>query len=306
MVILNNEQVYEYHQIISFLPKRIRKYVANVRLDEVEEIRLRKAKPVMLYIKGEGYYLSEKGSISKTAKNNIQVNEEDINQAVELISKNSLFAVEDSLKNGYITIPPGHRIGVCGSAVLRGGSIYTIKNISGLNYRLSREIFGAADGIIDSVVKNKEVLNTLIISPPGCGKTTLLRDLIRQISNMGFKVSVADERNEISGMYNGFFGFDLGESSDVLEGAKKSEAMKILLRSMGPQVIATDEIGTQEDLAVIKEAICSGVSVITTIHSKDRSQLMKKHEELAKLFDCFITLSHNNGPGTVEEIYCAG
>lgn len=306
MLILNNEQVYTYHPIIRYIPKRLRKYLISVRLDEVEEIRLRKGQPMMLYGSFAPKYISEKGITGRISDSMLTVKEEDISEALELISESSLYAVEDSIKNGYITVNGGHRVGLCGSAVLKNGKIYTIKNISGLNYRISREVCGAGDLVINSIIREGKILNTLIISPPGCGKTTLLRDIIRQISSRGIKVSVADERNEISALHNGICGFDLGASCDILEGAPKEDAMTILIRSMGPEVIATDEIGTAADMSVIKKAIRSGVSVISTIHSDNREALMKKHKDILDCFECIITLSHRSGPGTIEEIYCGG
>lgn len=305
MVILNNEQAFTYHPIIKYLPKRIRRYVSSIRFDDIEEIRLRKGRPLMLHSGSTGLFVNEKGLLSVKPQNIVSVTESDINEAVELISQSSLYAVEDSLKNGYITVDGGHRIGIAGTAVLKNGSIHTIKNISGLNYRLSREVYGCADLIVDSVIKGHKISNTLIVSPPGCGKTTLLRDLIRQISIKGIKVSVADERSEIGAVHNGFCGYDLGYSCDILEGAVKEECMPILLRSMAPQVIATDEIGTAKDIEIITKAIYSGVSVLATIHSDNREKLIKKNKEIAECFECIVTLSHKNGPGTIEEIYCA-
>lgn len=306
MLILNNELAYIYHPIIRYIPKRLRKHLICARLDKVEEIRLRKGRPIMLYGGFSPKYITEKGISEKSSYGMIAVNDEDINEALELICESSLYAVEDRIKNGYVTVDGGHRIGLCGSAVLKNGKIFTIKDISGLNYRISREIYGAGDPVINSIMRDDKVCNTLILSPPGCGKTTLLRDIIRQISYRGIRVSVADERNEISALHKGICGFDLGNSCDVLEGASKEEAMTILLRSMGPEVIATDEIGTAADVAVIKKAMLSGVSVISTIHSDNRQELMKKNKELLNCFECVITLSRKNGAGTIEEVYCGG
>lgn len=306
MLILNNEQVklLKYSEILEFLPKRLRKYLAFVSLENVEEIRLRRGQPLMIYTNNDVWFVNREGIVNKTLKENVTVNEDDINSALELISGHSLYAVEQSLKRGYITVSGGHRIGICGSVVLKNGRIHTINHINALNYRLSREITGAGDVLINTIVRDNRVLNTLIVSPPGCGKTTLLRDLIRQISQKGFKVSVADERNEISAVHNGDFGYNLGFSCDVLEGASKSDAMSILIRSMSPQVIATDEIGTQKDFEIINKAMHSGVAVISTIHSDSRKTLIKRDPKLCKCFDCIVTLSHKNGPGTIEEIYC--
>ncbi|MDY3928778.1 MAG: stage III sporulation protein AA [Clostridia bacterium] len=304
MLILNNEQALEYHPIIKYIPRRLRKYLSMICLNETEEVRLRKGRPLMVYFNDGGYFIDEHARLSKNEDNGVIVENTDIEEAIELISGSSLYAFEDCLKQGYITICGGHRVGLCGSAVLEKGVIASQKNISSINYRLSREIMGAAEKLIPYCIKEGRVLNTLIISPPGCGKTTMLRDLIRIISQKGYRVSAADERNEISAVHNGYVGYNLGYSCDVLEGASKSEAMLILLRTMSPQVIATDEIGLKEDIYAVERAIFSGVSVIATVHSQNLEALKKANISLIDKFECFVTLSHRKGPGTVEEVFC--
>lgn len=304
MLILNNEQALEYHPIIKYIPRRLRKYLSMIRLNEAEEVRLRMGRPLMVYFNDGGYFIDEHARLSKNKDNGVIVENTDIEEAIELISESSLYAFEDCLKQGYITICGGHRVGLCGSAVLEKGVIASQKNISSINYRLSREIMGAAEKLIPYCIKEGRVLNTLIISPPGCGKTTMLRDLIRIISQKGYRVSAADERNEISAVHNGYVGYNLGYSCDVLEGASKSEAMLILLRTMSPQVIATDEIGLKEDIYAVERAIFSGVSVIATVHSQNLEALKKANISWIDKFECFVTLSHREGPGTVEEVFC--
>ncbi len=304
MLILNNEQAFEYHPIIKYIPKRLRKYLSLVKLNQAEEIRLRRGRPLMIYFNDGGYFIDEHARLSKNETNAVIVEGTDINEAIELISESSLYAFEDCLRQGYITVCGGHRVGICGSAVLENGSISSQKNISSLNFRLSHEVTGVAEALIPHCIKDGHILNTLIISPPGCGKTTMLRDLIRLISQKGYRVSIADERNEISAVYNGYTGYDLGYSSDVLEGASKSEAMLILLRTMSPQVIATDEIGLEEDINAVTKAISSGVAVIATVHSKSFLTLKQAGISWINKFNCFVTLSHRNGPGTIEEVYC--
>lgn len=304
MLILNNEQALEYHPIIKYIPKRLRKYLSLIKLNEAEEIRLRKGRPLMVYFNDGGYFINDHARLSKNPSNAVIADDSDIKEAIELISESSLYAFEDCLRQGYITVGGGHRVGICGSAVLEKGIIASQKNISSLNYRLSREVSGIAESLIPYCIKNNRILNTLIVSPPGCGKTTLLRDLIRLISQKGYRVSVADERNEISAVHNGYTGYDLGYSCDILEGASRSEAMLILLRTMSPQVIATDEIGLKDDINAVTKAVSSGVSVIATVHSENPETLRKSGADWINMFDCFVTLSHRNGPGTIEEVYC--
>lgn len=304
MLIVNNEPILEYHSIIKYIPERLRKYTTGINQYKIEEIRLRKGAGLMVTSKNSGFFIDKKGLLTKNSEKALRVTDEDIKQALNLICNSSLYTIEDSLKDGYITLSGGHRVGICGSVVVKDEHISSIKNISSLNYRIARQVIGVSQNVIERIIYNNKVLNTLIISPPGCGKTTMLRDIIRNLSYLGYRVCVADERNEITALDNGYLGYDLGNSCDVLEGGTKSETIFMLLRTMSPQVLATDEVGGDKDILAIKKAMYCGVSVIATIHADDRESLKYYNSDLLEKFDCFITLSHRNGVGTIEEIYC--
>jgi len=304
MLIVNNKETITYHPIIKYLPSKIRKLLTFSKLSDAEEIRLRKGLPLVINFSEKSCFLTDVGCLTNSIKNAVIVTDSDIKEALELIVKSSLYTAENSLKQGFVTVEGGNRIGISGSAVITDNKISSLKNISGLNYRIAKEICGVADNIIDNIYRNGKILNTLIISPPCCGKTTILRDIARNLSEKGVKVSVADERNEISAISYGELGFNLGYSLDVLEGASKTEAFKILIRSMSPQVIITDELGGDEDYFAIKKAIYSGVSVIATVHADSRETFLKSHLDFKNLFNCYITLNRSNGPGTIGEIYC--
>ncbi len=230
------------------------------------------------------------------------------------VSKNSIYAIQSDINNGFVIIKGGHRIGISGEVVYVDDRIKNIKNICSLNIRVARQIFGCADSILPSIISNGKVLNTLIISPPGCGKTTLIRDIIRQISNgvptLNFKgknVSLIDERGEIASVYNGIASLDVGARTDIMSNANKSQGMKMMIRSMAPDVIATDEIGREEDIIAIKEAVLSGVNVIFTMHGDSIKSIIKNPniKELLDLeiFRKIILLSSGKIPGIVEKIY---
>lgn len=306
MLVVNNENCRNI-KFFKYLPKKIRRLMYSVTVEGLEEIRLRQGLPVALYYRDRCCYLTPKGQLSVSYTGCIIASKADLIEGVELISEASVYALENEIKNGYITIDGGHRVGICGNAVTENGKIVNINCISGLNYRIAKEVIGAADKIMPYVYDSEKIRNTLIISPPQCGKTTVLRDVARALSECGKKVSIIDERNEISALNNGYNGYNLGVSCDVMGGASKTEGMLLMLRSMSPDVIITDELGTETEGKVLSRIANSGVNLISTIHAKNRAELEKRSEiaQMCPFFSCFVTLSRRNGAGTVEEIYCA-
>ena len=233
------------------------------------------------------------------------------------VSKMSIYAIQTDLNNGFVVIRGGHRIGVCGEVVYENGRIKNIKNICSLNIRVARQIFGCADSVMPQIIVNGVFQNTLIVSPPGCGKTTLLRDIIRQISNgiktlgiNGKNVSLIDERGEIASCYEGVPTLDIGIRTDVMSNIDKSTGMSMVIRSMAPDIIATDEIGSSDDVLSIKAAILSGVKVIFTMHGDSLKSILENPniKELLdmNIFSKIILLSSGKIPGIVEKIYDGG
>lgn len=263
-------------------------------LSETEELRLRCGRNIRL-----------KSHLFEKTIPHI-VTSEELRSTLNSLIKYSYYAYEQDLANGFVTIEGGHRVGVCGKAVVKNGQPTLIKEISSMNIRFAKEIKNCADGLVNEVIdEQKRIRNTLIVSPPGCGKTTMIRDLTRNISNRGFQVAVCDERSEIAGMYCGRAGFDLGSRTDVLDGCDKAYGIPMLIRSMAPDAIITDEIGKTEDIKAVQQCLSTGVALITTIHGSN----MEEIESSAigqlirdRVFKRIIFLTNTDGPGTVKEV----
>ena len=306
MFVANCETVTSVNDILSYMPPQIRRYMYNINLSDAYEIRMRLGKALTLCYPDGRYYLSRHGVLVSDASGAVKVTRANIDEALELAVKSSMYSAEEEIRDGYIAIGGGNRIGICGRGVITDGKISFLKDISGLNYRLACEVTGAADKVKSSVIADGTVKNTLIISPPGAGKTTLLRDLTRNISYGGFNVSVVDERCEIAAMHEGRPAFDMGPCTDVLSGTPKAEGMLMMLRSMAPDVIVTDEIGRESDAAAIERIINSGVKIVTTVHGSGIKQIERRTALSGAMpfFETLIVLSRRCGAGTVEEIRC--
>lgn len=262
-------------QILNIFPNHIREKFIRVaqKVDELREIRLIAEQPVRFLCKEGEFFLSERGFPEKVLSEAAwRITSGELEQIINHICSYSRYAYEEDIRQGFVTVPGGHRIGLAGQVILgENGRVKNLRYIRCLNIRISHEIMGAADPLMPFVYKEGEVCNTLLVAPPGCGKTTMLRDLIRQISDgssfaEGRQVGVVDERSEIAGAYQGIPGNRLGIRTDVLDACPKVQGMMLLLRSMAPDVVAVDEIGSKEDLKAIRIMLQSGCKVIATMH----------------------------------------
>lgn len=285
--------------------------IPRIYKENIEEIRLRVGCPLSIYAKGQDYFITEDGNISKDYKDGLIVSLDQINKSFQLVTNYSIYALQDEIRNGFITIKGGHRVGIGGKIIYGNLGIENIKNISSLNYRIAREKLGISEGVIPYLMDGKnEFYNTLIISPPQCGKTTLLRDIIRSLSNgrdgRGYKIGLVDERSEIAGVYNGIPQKDVGIRTDILDSCKKSLGIIILIRAMSPEIVAVDEIGSLEDVKAIEEALRAGTRVIATVHGSSIEDIRMKSSLQGlfteKVFKRFIILDNSSGVGTIKEI----
>jgi len=291
----------------NILGDRLYSAVSKIPYNNLCELRLRSNNPVIVSVMGENYYLTYE-NLSKSNANAISISSGDINAILQKLSNYSMYTINDQLIEGYATIKGGIRVGVCGEVVSVDGKIKTLKNISSLNFRFPHIIKNCSLKLLPYIINNNSINNTLIISPPGAGKTTYLRDLIYQLSqrNSLLNILVVDERQEIINVFNGEDSTQLSNVDFYLNSSKKF-ALNNGIRSMKPNIIVTDEINIDRDLGDIENAMTSGVQVIATIHASSVYDLKSKpsFKELLnkKMFTRFIVLSNNDGVGTIEGIY---
>jgi stage III sporulation protein AA len=307
-------------QLLPVLAIRLRKIVGKVLpsvRETLQEIRIRQHRPLQLNMGDKEAFVTADGTLTQEASRAYVLQPEDLASCLQLLTQSSLYAMEEELKKGFITIPGGHRVGVSGRVVLdANGCVQTMREITHLNIRIAREVKGISHGfekVLFDTAK-KVVYNTLIIAPPQCGKTTLLRDLCRRISDgtfhpqlAGLKVALVDERSELAAMIHGQPQHDIGVRTDILDACPKAAGMTMMIRSMSPDVLMTDEIGREEDSHAIMEAIHAGVKVVTTVHGFSPEDVAKR-PSLSNLFrdqafERYVVLSRKNGVSTVESIF---
>lgn len=290
-----------------YLPVNIANALKCIPYESLRELRLRCNGKTIVNVEGENFYLNENG-ITKNASDAIDISIGGISSIIEKISNNSLHTINDDLINGYTTLAGGIRVGVCGEAVAIDSKVTTLKNISSLNFRFPHFVRNCSLNIYPYIVKNGRVKNTLIISPPGAGKTTYLRDLIYQMTNREelLNILLVDERNELSSVFNGEMGIRL-PNIDIYSRCSKNFGFINGIRSMKPDVIVTDEINIEKDLEIIEMALTSGVSVVASLHASNikdiRSKIAFKHIIEKSLFERYVFLSADNGVGTLDGVF---
>lgn len=294
------------NHIFKYFPVKIREVLETEigeYKDTLEEIRIRVQKPIILKF----------NKIEKIIR--YFVSPEEILNILQLVCENSIYTYQNQIAEGFITVSGGHRVGISGSCVIENGKVININYINSLNFRIARQVLGCSENILEHILNLEEntVLNTLIVSPPGSGKTTILRDITKQISSgikrlkfKGINIGIVDERGEIASLYKGIPQNEVGIKSDVLDNVSKSTGMKMLIRSMAPQVIVADEIGSKEDVEIIDYAMCSGCKGIFTAHgsSFDDVYLNPVIKTLINghVFDVIIFLNPKE-KGEIKEMY---
>lgn len=296
----NSSEQKTISEILNSFPQILKQKIIQENICSIEEIRIRTAKPVIL-----------KSNINEKILDYVPT-AETVLQILQKICDNSLYSYQSQICEGFITLKGGHRVGITGNAIIKEGKVTTLNYISSLNFRIARQVLNCSSKAIIHIINENTVWNTLIVSPPGLGKTTLLKDIIRKISNgipetnfKGITCGVVDERGEISATYKGTSQNDLGIRTDVIDNIPKAIGMKMLIRSMSPKVIIADEIGSNEDIQAIEYAVSSGVNGIFTAHANSLEQI-KENPILNKLIlngyiDKILMLDNNRNVHLIYE-----
>lgn len=287
------------------LPDDIYEIINNqVNFKSINEIRLRADKPILLAIGGQRMFLGAKG-VTGNLKEALYSSKIMIEDIIFRASECSIYSVNEQIKKGYLVMRGGIRLGIGGDLIEENGNIKTMSNFNSLNIRLPHEIKNCSLPAFNYILDKNKIHNTLIISPPGAGKTTFLRDFVYQLSdkNYAFNVLILDERGEIDLGKNG----SIGNFADKISFASKTIGFENGIRALSPNLIVTDELGQKEDVKAVMYAVNSGVSILASVHSDNMESFLKKpyFEEIIanKIFKRFILLSMRNGPGTLEGIY---
>lgn len=297
----------EREELLRLFPETLRETFGRQKIafQEVREIRFRADRPVTLNVGGRECLLME-GQTPYIARKPL------LKQMLSYMSGFSVYAFEEEMKQGFLTLAGGHRVGIAGKPVVQNGEVMNFHYIQGFHFRISHEVRGAGNEALPYLYERGGLCSTLIVSPPGFGKTTLLRDLIRMISNgntyaEGMNVGVVDERSEIGGSYLGIPQNDLGMRTDILDDCPKAQGMIMLLRAMGPQVIAADELGGAKDVQAVRQIGRCGVKLLMTAHAADMEELLQRidMQELfeLKLFERFLILDRPGGNRRTFRVY---
>jgi len=293
--------------LLELFPMRIRAFLEHIDGGLLlEEIRLRAGQPIQLVFNGYERLLYAAGGRPV-------VTQADCMSLVERMCEHSIYAWEEEMRMGFLTLPGGYRVGLCGRAVMEDGKLHHISDITSLNIRIARACLDTSAELLPYLLNPmSKPYTTLIISPPGCGKTTMLRDIAYQLSYGRYdagpcRVCVVDERMEIAGSIRGMAQHDIGPRTDVLSGCPKSQAIPLLVRTLAPDVLITDELGGREDAKAVLEAIDCGVTVIASAHASHINALMRRGtlQGLIQkgIFERIVMLGRSNGVGSIECIW---
>ena len=304
----------QFREAIKVLPERLHVLLNEINPDiarDIQEIRIRAHKPLVLVVKGASTFITYNGRISfLLPQNAVAIKSEEVEQIFNNACGYSVHSHLKTISKGFVTLNGGHRVGIAGEAILENGKIVGVKNISSLNIRIAREHIAVADEIIKYIYTGS-LKSIIIAGPPLSGKTTMLRDIARQLSGPDlsryYKTVIVDERNEISASILGCIPNDLGINTDVLSGYPKSDGILCALRSLSPDIILCDEVGTLKEVMAIEEGINSGVRFVVSVHASDKKELLTRPQSkkliLSGAFDNVVLLKSGDEPCSIKDIF---
>ncbi len=288
-----------WEETVSFfslcLPGAVAKALAALPAGEAREIRVRAHQPVCL--------VTRQGDVPC----GLIPTPEQVNAMAESLSEHALYARAEEQRQGFVTLRGGHRMGLCGRVLAQGGAVRALRDISSLCVRVAGQWTGTADPLLPYLLDGQgHPRNLLVIGLPGTGKTTLLRDACRQLSEKGLRLGLVDERSELAAMSRGVPQLDVGPNTDVLDGAAKEAGLRWMLRAMAPQALVTDELGGMVDALAVLEAVQSGVSVLTSVHGAGLQSLVGRsalyHLMQNHVFSLYAVMDPGRS-GAVEALY---
>lgn len=268
--------------------------------DDIQEIRLRVNRPIAATVNGKIFYITENGQLTYNSKTAATVTEQDLRRTFEAVCQYSVHSFRREISRGFITIKGGHRVGFCGTPVLRDGAVENVKNINSMNFRIAREVIGCAEKLCSECFSDG-LCSLLLAGAPSTGKTTLLRDLARLLGER-YRVALIDERGELAASCGGIPQNDVGVNTDVFDGYGKAEGISAAVRVMSPQVIICDEMGSAEDFEAVRSAAYSGVYTAASVHAADMNDLKRKGTDLS----CFDRTAFLSGIGNISSIVKRG
>lgn len=305
-----------WREVVRFFPLEIREILVRIPTEihrDITEVRARIHQPLEILFLNRNSWVGRYGALEQDAKKAEKIGGQTLKKMVNALTTGSFYALEEEIAQGYLTLPGGHRVGFAGQVICQRGKIKLLRNISSLNLRIARSCQGIADPLLPYLWQEGRFLKTVIFSPPACGKTTLLREIVRVVSmgspNLGIpglRVGLVDERSEIAGCYQGVPQLDVGPRTDVLDGSPKTEGVYLLLRAMNPELIVTDEVGTEADFRMLEDIVNAGVSFMTTAHALNLREAENRpglnRILTSKMVERLIFLSNRLGVGTVESV----
>ncbi len=296
--------------VCHYLPPSIRSIMENIARNDhfpIQEIRLRANQPLSVVTQGKTLFVTHQGEFTVSPSIGHKITSEDIKTIFMCACQNSVYAYSRELQNGFITLSGGHRMGLAGRIVYENNEISTIRDLSALSIRIAGERKGCCHAILPYVIQGEHIRSCAIISPPGGGKTTVLRDIARSISIRGHRVCVIDERGEIAGCSHGITCYDLGPSCDVLDGCSKTDGLQWALRCLSPSVMIVDELGSDTEAQAVLQGISGGVATVFSLHASNMKQAMRRSpmQLLVKqgVPDLLVVLGTSQTPGEIVNIY---